>query len=292
LRKITCAVFLFLISLLFCSCASSPESGPDAGLSAPEEITVQPALPPHGEISLPEETETNAALFDPATTGSSVRPQTVPDGVDFIYREPVAENEGWQYFISDLFYEDGEYQVLCRTDGSDLSELLFGIARNDEYMSSISYAEHSFEASGKTNLFFNVENGLSLHSSLWRFSISDERFAEVLPEPCSNMAVFPEPSDKTAGLGWIVYGDTITAVDLTEGSVRRDIFLDIDSMGDMSAISYSFFLAPDDAFKYTVLDTYGSEQLSIEVIVFSPAEESETRLLYRFDCANLTIRKI
>jgi len=203
----------------------------------------------------------------------------------------VAETENWNYFVTDMVCADSSYQAVCRENGETI-ELLYGVLQTDEYLMNISYADYSFEGSGGTVMYFTVDNGSTLHSSLWCFDTRTDRFSTVLSEPCSNMSVFREPTEETAGLGWIVYGDMIVPIDLDDGSVYEGGILGIDDMGDMSDISYSFFFSPDDSFKFSLTGAEEPPCIVIQVVTFSPMEETESRISFLFDCVEKTLTRI
>lgn len=252
------------------------------------------------ETGTPEGTENEQGEpadkpFEPGTTGSSITPQKAPEDLVIGYRASIADTNTWNYFITDAYYSDQKYQMVCREDPVGNIEVLYGLAQTDDYIVSINYVDLSFEKSGNRFLYFTIENGLTLHDSLFCFNLETLRFNEVLSEPCSNMVIFYDAPADIAGLGWVLYGDYILPIKLSDASSYEGMTKGIEDLGDMSDISYSFFFSVGsaDEFKYSILDTLPDGVLQIQVVTFSPsAENPESRVIYNYDCVKQTIKKV
>lgn len=199
------------------------------------------------------------------------------------------------YYLNDAEYDGQAFILLYRDTAGGAREILMSVVQEDTDPHALTYVEGSYEGSGEQYLFFMLINGKTLHGSLYLFSLADNRMNLVLGEPCSNnMAIFSEPPEDIAGLGWVAYKDYILPVDLSDGSSYEGGAASISDLGGMPDISGSFFSGriTESQRKYTYLTPQDKGILQLTTVVIDTAEEiPETITLQYYDCVNMQLTR-
>lgn len=223
--------------------------------------------------------------------GGSRTPVTMPSGVmisdvcpEFVPSLP----DG--YHINDAVYDGQAFILLYRDAADGTREILMSVVQEDSDPHALTYVEGSYEAGGEQFLYFMLINGKTLHGSLYLFSITDKRMNLVLGEPCSNnMAIFDDPPEDIAGLGWVLYGDYILPIDLSEGSSYEGGAAGISDLGGMPDIQGSFFAEGigENERKYTYLTPLADGILRLTTVVIDVTEQNPERTTVQYyDCVN------
>ncbi len=223
--------------------------------------------------------------------GGSHIPMTMPAGVMLsdVYPEFVPSlPQG--YYLNDAQYDGQTFILLYRENEAGLQEILMSVVQEETNPHALNYVEGSYEQSGEQFLYFMLINGKTLHGSLYLFSIADNCMNLVLGVPCSNyMAIFNDPPEDIAGLGWVAYKDYILPINLSDGSSYEGGAVSIVDLGGMPEISGDFFSKgiTENERKYTYLTPLDKGILQLTtVIIDTTGQNLERTVVQYFDCVN------
>ena len=199
------------------------------------------------------------------------------------------------YYLNDAEYDGQAFILLYRDTPDGAREILMSVVQEDTDPHALTYVEGSYEGSGEQYLFFMLINGKTLHGSLYLFSVTDNRMNLVLGEPCSsNMAIFSDPPEDIAGLGWVAYKDYILPIDLSDGSSFEGGAASISDLGDMPDISGSFFSEgiTENEQKYTYLTPLDKSILQVTTVIIDTTEENQEKTTVQYyDCVNMQLTR-
>jgi len=226
--------------------------------------------------------------------GGSRTPMPMPPGVVLsdVYPEFVPSlPEG--YYLNDAEYDGQAFILLYRDSAEGTQEILMSVVQESLDPHALRYVEGSYEQSGEQFLYFMLINGKTLHGSLYLFSILDKRMNLVLEEPCSNnMALFSNPPEDIAGLGWVLYKDYILPIKLSDGSSYEGGAAGISQLGGMPEISGNFFSEgiTENERKYTYLTPLDKGILKLITVVTDTTEQNpEKTVLQYYDCVKMRL---
>ena len=223
--------------------------------------------------------------------GGSRTPLPMPAGVMLsdVYPEFVPSLPRG-YYLNDAQYDGQDFILLYRDSATGSQEILMSVVQDETDPHALNYVEGSYEQSGEKFLYFMLINGKTLHGSLYLFSIADNRMNLVLGEPCSNyMAIFNDPPEDIAGLGWVAYKEYILPIGLSDGSSYEGGAASIAQLGGMPEISGDFFTKgiKENERKYTYLTPMDHGILRLTTVVIDTAEQNPERTVVQFyDCVN------
>ncbi len=187
------------------------------------------------------------------------------------------------YSVGDLWKGEQLYFAVFRSDGKGGQEILFTLDANDE-SPGLNYVEDSYERSGQRYLYFMIINGKSSHGSLYYYNLAENHLELALAEPCSNNMVFLKdaPAD-FQGLGFLLHGDSILAVDMATAAVDASLSVSIERLGGMPEIEGSFFFGSlkEGERKYTYLTAEEPGRIRFNTIVVNPDDYS---VLHKVSC--------
>ena len=197
------------------------------------------------------------------------------------------------YYLNDAEYDGQAFILLYRDSEAGSQEILMSVVQEEDNPHALNYVEGSFEQSGGQYLYFMLMNGKTLHGSLYLFSVEDDRMNLVLGEPCSSgMAIFDDPPQDIAGLGWVAYKDYILPIDLSDGSSFEGGAAIISELGGMPEISGGFFskgIAGHER-KYTYLTPIDQGILRLTTVVTDTTEQNQDRTVEQYyDCVNMRL---
>ena len=199
------------------------------------------------------------------------------------------------YYLNDAEFDGQAFILLYRDTAGGAREILMSVVQEETDPHALTYVEGSYEGSGEQYLYFMLINGKTLHGSLYLFSLADNRMNLVLDEPCSNnMAIFSDPPDDIAGLGWVAYKDYILPIVLRDGSSFEGGAADISDLGGMPDISGGFFSEgiTSGQQKYTYLTPLDKGILQLTTVVTDPAEENAEKITVNYyDCVNMKLTR-
>ncbi|MHC1787415.1 MAG: hypothetical protein AB9880_10180 [Christensenellales bacterium] len=221
--------------------------------------------------------------------GGSRTPVAMPEGVALseVYPEFVPSlPEG--YHLSDALYDGQAFILLYREAADGSREILMSVVQEDGEPHALTYVEGSYEASGGSFLYFMLINGKTRHGSLYLFSLRDERMNLVLGEPCSNnMALFQDPPEDLAGLGYVAWQDLILPIVLSEGSSYEGGAATIADLGGLPGIGGDFFggAITKDQRKYTFLTPLSPGILQLNTVIIDTTEKTpDLHIVHTYDC--------
>ena len=227
--------------------------------------------------------------------GGSRTPMPMPSGVMLsdVYPEfvpPLPQG----YYLNDAQYDGQAFILLYRDSKGGSQEILMSVVQEDIDPHALRYVEGSYEQSGEKYLYFMLINGKTLHGSLYLFSIPDNRMNLVLEEPCSNnMALFDDPPEDIAGLGWVLYKDYILPINLSDGSSYEGGAASIDELlGGMPDIQGSFFAEGigEHERKHTYLTPLDKGILQLTTVVIDVTEQNPEKIIEQYyDCVNMRL---
>lgn len=236
-----------------------------------------------------------SSLFPTAVTAEPDQHPYVPQNIERGTPTNLIETETYTYFYEHVKMDDKNYTILGRASAQRPIEVVLALDElyGNRHTHTIRYVENSLEQSGEKQLYFMVYDEDTNGQSLYSFALEEDIVQTVFKENCSDMVLLEDPPNAVKDYGWVISGDSIYAVTLTEGTVYEAMSKTAEQLEIANEINGRFFddVATDKYdWKYSKLkpDPDDDNILVITVIAVKGGAES-TLYEYRFDCETLKL---